>query len=146
MTEAILIGLMREAAWVGLVIAAPILGVALVVGLLIGLVQALTSIQELTLTFVPKMLAIMVMFWATLGFMAQGLVGFFQNTIIGLVAGGGCGREPSGRWQPWSPSACSFRVRMRRLPYHRRAKPVSLRPRQRVVPAECRQVCFRQSR
>ncbi|MBK0398109.1 flagellar biosynthetic protein FliQ [Limibaculum sp. M0105] len=88
MTEAMLIGLMREAAWVGLVIAAPILGVALVVGLLIGLVQALTSIQELTLTFVPKMLAIMVMFWATLGFMAQGLVGFFQNTIIGLVAGG----------------------------------------------------------
>lgn len=71
-----------------LTISAPILGVALVVGLIIGLFQALTSIQELTLTFVPKMIAIMVVFWASLGFMAQGLVGFFQNTIIGIVSGG----------------------------------------------------------
>ncbi|MCL5778905.1 flagellar biosynthetic protein FliQ [Limibaculum sp. FT325] len=87
MREEMLIALMREAAWTGLVISAPILGVALVVGLVIGLVQALTSIQELTLTFVPKMAAILVVFWATLGFTTQGLVGFFQNTIIGLVAG-----------------------------------------------------------
>lgn len=88
MREELLIGVMREAAWVGLAISTPILAVALVVGLIIGLVQALTSIQELTLTFVPKMVAIVVVFWATLGFMTQGLVGFFQTTVIGLVAGG----------------------------------------------------------
>lgn len=88
MTEHLLVGIMREAGWIGLVIAAPILGVALAVGLVIGLLQALTSIQELTLTFVPKLLAILVVFWATLGFMSQGLVGFFQETVIPIVAGG----------------------------------------------------------
>lgn len=88
MREELLIGLMRETAWIALAVSAPILGVALVVGLIIGLFQALTSIQELTLTFVPKMVAIVVVFWATLGFMTQTLVGFFQTTVIGLVAGG----------------------------------------------------------
>lgn len=88
MTEDMLVGLMRETAWVGLKISAPILGVALVVGLAIGLLQALTSIQELTLTFVPKLIAILIVFWASLGFMTQGLVAFFQTTIISLVANG----------------------------------------------------------
>ena len=88
MTDDVLIGIMREAGWTGLVIAGPLLAVALVVGLAIGLFQALTSIQELTLTFVPKLLAILVVFWATLGFMSQGLVGFFHDVVIPIVAGG----------------------------------------------------------
>ena len=79
---------MRDAVWVGMVIAAPVLIVALVVGLAIGLLQALTSIQELTLTFVPKLVAILLVFWLSLSFMEQGLVTFFQNRIIPLVAGG----------------------------------------------------------
>ena len=88
MDELGFIGLMRDAVWVGMVIAAPVLIVALVVGLAIGLLQALTSIQELTLTFVPKLVAILLVFWLSLSFMEQGLVTFFQNRIIPLVAGG----------------------------------------------------------
>ena len=88
MDEFRFIGLMRDAVWVGMVIAAPVLIVALVVGLAIGLLQALTSIQELTLTFVPKLVAILLVFWLSLSFMEQGLVTFFQNRIIPLVAGG----------------------------------------------------------
>lgn len=88
MDEATMITLMRDAVWTAATVSGPILGVALVTGLVIGLLQALTSIQELTLTFVPKLLAIVVTFWLTIAFMSQGLVGFFQNTILPKVAGG----------------------------------------------------------
>ncbi|MCH8952310.1 MAG: flagellar biosynthetic protein FliQ [Proteobacteria bacterium] len=87
MDELGFIGLMRDAVWVGMVIAAPVLGVALAVGLAIGLLQALTSIQELTLTFVPKLVAILLVFWLSLAFMEQGLVNFYQGRVIPLVAG-----------------------------------------------------------
>lgn len=88
MDEFRFIGLMRDAIWVGIAISAPVLIVALAVGLLIGLLQALTSIQELTLTFVPKLMAILLVFWLSIAFMGQGLVTFFQARIIPLVAGG----------------------------------------------------------
>ena len=88
MDEFRFIGLMRDAVWVGIAIASPVLVVALAVGLAIGLLQALTSIQELTLTFVPKLVAILLVFWLSLAFMEQGLVSFFQTRIIPMVAGG----------------------------------------------------------
>ena len=61
---------------------------ALVAGLIVGLFQALTSIQELTLTFVPKLGAIIVVFWLTMGFMTQTLVTFFQDRLVPLITGG----------------------------------------------------------
>ncbi len=88
MDEFRFIGLMRDAIWIGIAIASPVLIVALVVGLAIGLLQALTSIQELTLTFVPKLVAILLVFWLSIAFMGQSLVTFFQTRIIVLVAGG----------------------------------------------------------
>ena len=88
MDEFRFIGLMRDAIWVGIAIASPVLIVALAVGLAIGLLQALTSIQELTLTFVPKLVAILLVFWLSIAFMGQRLVTFFQTRIIPLVAGG----------------------------------------------------------
>jgi flagellar biosynthetic protein FliQ len=88
MDEFQFIDLMRDAIWVGIVISLPVLAVALVSGLVIGLLQALTSIQELTLTFVPKLAAILLVFWLSLSFMGQGLITFFQARIIPLVAGG----------------------------------------------------------
>lgn len=88
MNEFLLITLLRETVWTALVVATPILGVALVIGLIIGLLQALTSIQELTLTFVPKLLAIAGVFWLSISFMAQGLIDLFQGRIIPLIAGG----------------------------------------------------------
>lgn len=79
---------LRQGLWVGLVISLPILTMALLAGVSIGLVQALTSIQEMTLTFVPKLAAIGAVFWLSMGFMTQTLVSFFHDHIIPLIIGG----------------------------------------------------------
>ncbi len=50
----------REAIWVLIKVSAPIMLIALTIGLLISLFQALTQIQEMTLTFVPKMLVVFI--------------------------------------------------------------------------------------
>ena len=78
---------LRHGLWIAVLISVPILTAALVTGVSIGLVQALTSIQEMTLTFVPKLGAILIVFWISMSFMTQSLVNFFQNWIIPLVAG-----------------------------------------------------------
>ena len=88
MTEEQLIDIMREGLWAALVVSLPILGVALLVGVLIGLFQALTSVQELTLTFVPKLAAILVAFWSTMGYSGALLVTFYQERILALIAAG----------------------------------------------------------
>lgn len=79
---------LREGLWAATLISAPVLSVALVVGLLIGLLQALTSIQEMTLTFVPKMIAIVIAFWMSMSFMTTALTGFFADQIIPTIMGG----------------------------------------------------------
>ena len=87
-SEVIFFATLRQGLWVAVMIATPILSVALVAGLVVGLFQALTSIQELTLTFVPKLVAIAGVFWLTMGFMTQTLVAFFQDHLVPIIAGG----------------------------------------------------------
>ena len=60
--EVIFFDTLRQGLWVAVLVSIPILTVALVAGVSIGLVQALTSIQEMTLTFVPKLAAIIIVF------------------------------------------------------------------------------------
>ncbi|MEJ6744241.1 MAG: flagellar biosynthesis protein FliQ [Porticoccaceae bacterium] len=55
MDAAQVIDLGRESLWVAVMVAAPLLGVALAVGLFVGILQAATSIQEMTLSFIPKL-------------------------------------------------------------------------------------------
>jgi flagellar biosynthetic protein FliQ len=86
--EIIFFDTLRQGLWIAVIISIPILTAALVVGLSIGLVQALTSVQEMTLTFVPKLAAIVVAFWMSMGFMTQTLVSFFHDQIIPLIIGG----------------------------------------------------------
>jgi len=74
--------ILREGLRIAFVISIPILAIALVSGLIVGLFQALTSIQEMTLTFVPKLAAIVAIFWMTMGFMTETLVSFFKGTLI----------------------------------------------------------------
>jgi len=88
MSEALFYDVLRQGLWVGFLISIPILTVALIVGLGIGLFQALTSVQEMTLTFVPKLGAIIGIFWITMAFMSETLVGFFQSTLIPIISGG----------------------------------------------------------
>jgi flagellar biosynthetic protein FliQ len=57
---AMVVDLGREALWVAVIIAAPLLGIALVVGLVIGIIQAATSINEMTLSFIPKLAALVI--------------------------------------------------------------------------------------
>ena len=77
----------REGLWIAVSTAMPILTVALVAGLVVGLFQALTSIQELTLTFVPKLAAIVVVFWVTMSFMTDTLTAFFTTGIVPIIVG-----------------------------------------------------------
>ncbi|MEM8869764.1 MAG: flagellar biosynthetic protein FliQ [Pseudomonadota bacterium] len=86
MSQAELLDMLRQALWITFMVSAPILVVALVVGLAIGLLQALTSIQEMTLTFVPKLAAILAAFWLTMAFSGQLLVNFYIEAIIPRIA------------------------------------------------------------
>ena len=88
MTDLQLYDLVRQAVSTAAVMSAPLLAVALVVGLGVGLLQALTSVQEQTLTFVPKAAAMLAIFWVTMGFMTTTLVRFFTDTIVPGIAGG----------------------------------------------------------
>ena len=85
MSEGELMDVLRQALWATVLISAPVLGVALVVGLVIGLFQALTSIQEMTLTFVPKLGAILVVLWLSMTFSGHLLISFYQDTIIAKI-------------------------------------------------------------
>jgi len=87
MDEAVFFDVMRHGLWVAVTISTPMLVVALVTGLAIGLFQALTSIQEMTLTFVPKVAAMLAVFWISMGFMTQTLTSFFQTQLVPLIIG-----------------------------------------------------------
>ncbi|SMY08234.1 flagellar biosynthetic protein FliQ [Flavimaricola marinus] len=87
MNEALFYDVLRQGLWTATLISMPILAVALVAGLTVGLFQALTSIQEMTLTFVPKLGAILIVFWMTMGFMTETLVSFFQTTLVPIIIG-----------------------------------------------------------
>lgn len=73
MEPAEIIEICRDGIYVLIIVAAPIMIVALVVGLAIALLQALTQIQESTLTFVPKVLAMLLVLSFSLPFMIQKL-------------------------------------------------------------------------
>jgi flagellar biosynthesis protein FliQ len=87
MTEAALLDVLRQGLWVAFIISLPVLAVALIAGLAVGLLQALTSVQEMTLTFVPKLAAILVAFWVTMSFSGKTLVHFWEVSIIPMVIG-----------------------------------------------------------
>lgn len=88
MTEDAMFDAMRAGLWVSVQISAPLLVVALLAGLTIGLLQALTSVQEQTLTFVPKLAAMGAVFWISMGFMTRQLIDFFQQGILPVIARG----------------------------------------------------------
>jgi flagellar biosynthesis protein FliQ len=87
MTEAVVLDILRQGLWTALIISTPILAIALIVGLAIGLLQALTSVQEMTLTFVPKLGAILAVFWISMSFSGATLVKFYQDQIIPMIVG-----------------------------------------------------------
>ncbi|MDA7852759.1 flagellar biosynthesis protein FliQ [Porticoccaceae bacterium] len=86
MDPAQVIDLGREALWTAVMVAAPLLGIALGVGLIVGIFQAATSIQEMTLSFIPK-LAIMVIALMVFGSWQIGvMVDFFRRIFERIPA------------------------------------------------------------
>ena len=69
---------LRMAFWQILIISGPLLAVALAIGLAIGILQAATSIQEMTLTFVPKLILVVVAFGLLANFMMLQLSDYFS--------------------------------------------------------------------
>ena len=74
----------RDALWMTVMLAGPLLGAALAVGLLIGIFQAATQIQEMTLSFIPKLLALVVALFIAGPWMIQVLVTFSERLIVGI--------------------------------------------------------------
>ena len=91
MNAADVLEISRESVWVMLKIAAPLMLTALVVGLIISLFQALTQLQEQTLTFVPKILILLAVFVLTIPFMSNTLIEFTRELMakaVGIGIGG----------------------------------------------------------
>lgn len=76
MTEQFAIKFITQAIYTTLLLAGPILVVTLIMGLLVGIFQAVTSINEMTLTFIPKILAVVVLLIILLPWMLQVLMGY----------------------------------------------------------------------
>ncbi len=86
MTPADSIDFARQSIYVLLEISAPAMITALVVGLGIGLLQALTQIQEMTLVFVPKIIAIFLVLLIALPFAGQAMSGLMANIAARIAA------------------------------------------------------------
>jgi len=77
--------LARDAMWVLVIVAGPVMIVSLVVGVVVGVLQALTQIQEATLVFVPKILSIFAAVIVLLPFMASSLSGLMNNIVERII-------------------------------------------------------------
>jgi len=82
MTDVDVINLLREALMTVLVVSAPILGSGMLVGLIIAIFQTTTSIQEQTLTFVPKMIAIFAAIVLLASWIIRTLVNYTKTVFI----------------------------------------------------------------
>lgn len=90
MTDVAVVKLLREALMVTIVVSAPVLGIGMIVGLVISIFQTTTSIQEQTLTFVPKIIAIFIAIVVFASWMIHTLVTYTKN-IFGMVSKIGAG-------------------------------------------------------
>jgi flagellar biosynthetic protein FliQ len=88
MTGPEVVDVARDALFVTLKISAPVLITALIVGLAISIVQALTQIQETTLSFVPKVVTIGAVFLLAMPFMIATLITFTRELAVRMAQGG----------------------------------------------------------
>ena len=86
MSEAEIFEVLRAHIWGAAMMAMPILAITLIVGFGIGRLQALTSIQEVTLTFIPKILAVVIVFFLSLGYMTRLCLDLFNNSVLPLIS------------------------------------------------------------
>ena len=88
MTGAEVLDIASDGIWTLIIVSAPMMLVGLVVGVVIALFQALTQIQEQTLVFVPKIIAIFVAMLIALPFMGATMAGYMTRVADMIVTGG----------------------------------------------------------
>ena len=81
MTQELVVGLARQAIELTLILSLPILGVGLIVGLVVSIFQAVTQIQEMTLSFVPKIIATFLVTLFSLPWLMNKLLDFTRHLI-----------------------------------------------------------------
>jgi flagellar biosynthetic protein FliQ len=87
MTGAETLDVARDAIWTIVLVSGPLLGVGLIVGVAISLIQALTQIQEQTLVFVPKILAVFITLLIALPFMADAMHSHMMRISSRIIGG-----------------------------------------------------------
>ncbi|MCZ4272717.1 flagellar biosynthesis protein FliQ [Maritalea porphyrae] len=88
MTGAQVLDVAQDGIWTLIYVSSPLMLVGLVVGVVIALFQALTQIQEMTLVFVPKILAIFITMILLLPFMGSMMSGYMHRVADLIVSGG----------------------------------------------------------
>lgn len=84
MTTEFVIGFARQSMELALLMAMPMLGIGLVVGIFVSIIQAATQIQEMTLTFIPKVVSIFIALLIAFPWMMDKMMTFTRNLIIDL--------------------------------------------------------------
>ena len=84
MTDGDVVAISGRAAWVALQVCAPLLGIALVVGLSVSIFQAVTQIQEQTLVFIPKIVAVVAALAVFGPWMLNVMLGFTEQLIVDI--------------------------------------------------------------
>jgi flagellar biosynthetic protein FliQ len=88
MTGAVILDIARDGIVTFLKVAGPLMIIALLVGLVISLLQALTQIQEQTLIYVPKIIAVFGAMLLMLPFMGDALAGYMTRIAVRIASGG----------------------------------------------------------
>jgi len=87
MTQEMAVYVLKETLWLSLLLSAPVLVAGLVIGLAVGVFQSVTQIHEMTLTFIPKILAVVAVILVLFPWMIQSMLAFTRNifTLMGNV-------------------------------------------------------------
>lgn len=84
MTPEFVIGFARQSIELALMMAMPMLGIGLFVGIVVSVIQTATQIQEMTLTFIPKVVSIFIALLVAFPWMLDKMVTFTRNLILNL--------------------------------------------------------------
>lgn len=88
MTGAEVLDIASQGIWTLIIVSMPMMLVGLIVGVVIALFQALTQIQEMTLVFVPKIIAIFVTMLIALPFLGATMAGYMDRVVDMIIVGG----------------------------------------------------------
>ena len=84
MTPEFVVGFARQAIELALMISLPMLGIGLIVGVAVSIVQAATQIQEMTLSFIPKIVSIFVALLLSFPWIMDKMITFTQNVFLNI--------------------------------------------------------------